>query len=78
MKSAVKIDIMIPESHRVEIDLPADLPTGPAEVIVLAERERPGRRGLRPIGIDAGKGRIADDFDAPLPEDLLKLFEGRS
>jgi hypothetical protein len=78
MKSAVKIDIMIPENHRVEIDLPADLPTGPAEVIVLAEREAPARRGLRPIGIDAGKGRIADDFDAPLPEDLLKLFEGRS
>jgi hypothetical protein len=25
-----------------------------------------------------GKGRIADDFDAPLPEDLLELFEGRS
>lgn len=78
MKSAVKIDIMIPESHRVEIDLPADLPTGPAEVIVLAEREAPVSRGLRPIGIDVGKGRIADDFDAPLPEDLLELFEGRS
>jgi len=78
MKAAVKIDIMIPENHRVEIDLPADLPTGPAEVIVLADQEKSARRELRPIGIDAGKGRIADDFDAPLPEDLLKLFEGRS
>jgi hypothetical protein len=79
MKSAVKIDIMIPENHRVEIDLPADLPVGPAEIIVLAGPERPARRrGLRPIGLDVGKGRIADDFDAPLPEDLLELFEGRS
>jgi hypothetical protein len=78
MKSAVKIDIMIPENHRVEIDLPADLPTGPAEVIILAGPEKSVIRGLRPIGMDVGKGWVADDFDAPLPEDLLGLFEGRS
>lgn len=78
MKSAVKIDIMIPKSRRVEIELPEDLPLGPAEIIVLAGPERPIQRQLRPIGIDAGKGRIADDFDAPLPADILDLFEGRS
>jgi hypothetical protein len=78
MKSAVKIDIMIPENHRVEIDLPTDLPTGPAEVIILAGPEKSAVRGLRPIGMDVGKGWVADDFDAPLPEDLLGLFEGRS
>jgi len=78
MKSAVKIEIVIPESRRIEIDLPDDLPTGPAEVIILAEYERPVQRGLRLMGMDVGKGRIADDFDAPLPEDLLELFEGRS
>jgi len=32
----------------------------------------------RPLGIDTGTGWVADDFDAPLPEDLLALFEGRS
>jgi hypothetical protein len=78
MKSAVKIDIMIPENHRVEIDLPADLPTGPAEVIVLAGPGRPRSKELRPLGIDIGKGWVADDFDAPLPDDLVDLFEGRS
>jgi hypothetical protein len=33
----------------------------------------------RPIvyGLLEGKGWIADDFDAPLPDDLLALFEGR-
>lgn len=31
----VKFDIVIPESHRVELTLPDDLPPGPAEVIVL-------------------------------------------
>ena len=78
MKSAVKIDIMIPKSRRVEIEIPEDLPLGPAEVIVLAGPERPVVRKLRPIGIDAGKGRIAEDFDAPLPDEILDLFEGRS
>jgi hypothetical protein len=77
MQSAVKIDIMIPENHRVEIDLPKDLPTGPAEVIVLARREKAGGRAPRPLGIDVGKGWVADDFDSPLPDNLLELFEGR-
>ena len=35
-------------------------------------REKP----LRQLGLDAGKVRIADDFDDPLPEDLLESFEG--
>jgi len=30
----------------------------------------------RVLGGDEGKVRIAADFDAPLPEDYLKLFEG--
>ena len=34
MASAVKLDIVIPEDHRLEIDLPEELPSGPAEVIV--------------------------------------------
>jgi hypothetical protein len=32
----------------------------------------------RKLGLLEGKGYwIADDFDAPLPDDLLDLFEGR-
>ena len=31
----------------------------------------------RPPGIDAGKVRIAPDFNAPLPDDVLDAFEGR-
>jgi prevent-host-death family protein len=30
------------------------------------------------LGVLDGQGWIADDFDAPLPDDLLALFEGRS
>ena len=31
--------------------------------------------GRRPLGLDAGKVWIADDFDAPLPDDILADFE---
>lgn len=36
------------------------------------------RRDPRPLGLLAGKIRMHDDFDAPLPEELLAAFEGRS
>jgi antitoxin (DNA-binding transcriptional repressor) of toxin-antitoxin stability system len=32
--------------------------------------------GRRPMGMDRGKIWIADDFDAPLPDDILKAFYG--
>lgn len=31
---------------------------------------------IRPLGMDRGKIWIADDFDDPLPDDLLKEFYG--
>jgi prevent-host-death family protein len=31
---------------------------------------------VRPLGMDRGRIWIADDFDAPLPDDLLKEFYG--
>jgi antitoxin (DNA-binding transcriptional repressor) of toxin-antitoxin stability system len=41
---------------------------------------RPVRHGVqqpRPIGLCAGEFVVPDDFDAPLPEDILQQFEGR-
>jgi|SRR2546425_7043877 len=31
---------------------------------------------LRPFGLCAGEFTVPEDFDAPLPEDLLQAFEG--
>jgi len=31
---------------------------------------------IRPLGMDRGRIWIADDFDDPLPDDLLKAFYG--
>jgi prevent-host-death family protein len=36
------------------------------------------KKGKRPLGMDEGRIWIADDFDAPLPDDLLKAFYGGS
>jgi prevent-host-death family protein len=32
---------------------------------------------LRPFGLCAGEFTVPDDFDAPLPEELLNAFEGK-
>ena len=36
----------------------------------------PEQKKIRPLGFDRGKVWVADDFDAPLPDDLLKEFYG--
>lgn len=36
----------------------------------------PEKTKIRPLGMDRGKIWIADDFDAPLPDELLKAFYG--
>jgi len=36
----------------------------------------PGKNKVRPLGMDRGRIWIADDFDGPLPDDLLKAFYG--
>jgi prevent-host-death family protein len=33
--------------------------------------------GPRPFGLAAGEFAVPDDFDAPLPEEILRRFEGR-
>jgi prevent-host-death family protein len=43
-----------------------------AKLVPLAATERPKRR----LGILAGRARIPDDFDAPLPDEVLDAFEG--
>lgn len=43
-----------------------------AELKPLAQSEQ-----LRPFGLCSGEFTVPDDFDAPLPEDLLNAFEGK-
>ena len=41
---------------------------------LVAVKTKPNK--VRPLGMDRGRIWIADDFDAPLPDDLLKAFYG--
>ena len=38
----------------------------------------PAGKTRRVLGIFRGQFTVPDDFDAPLPDDLLDLFEGRT
>lgn len=44
----------------------------PVAKLVRIPLEKPKRR----LGVLKGKIKIADDFDAPLPNDILSSFEG--
>jgi prevent-host-death family protein len=58
---------------------------GAGEEVVIARAGKPvarlvpiePRRPVRRPGFLKGKIRIADDFDAPLPDEVLATFEGR-
>ena len=43
----------------------------PVAILIPAQR-----RGGRILGIDDGLFTVPDDFDAPLPDNVLKAFEG--
>ncbi|HET7433984.1 MAG TPA: type II toxin-antitoxin system Phd/YefM family antitoxin [Thermoanaerobaculia bacterium] len=54
------------------------------ETVVVFEKDQPvaemrpivRRTGKRPIGLAKGDFVVPDDFNDPLPEDVLQLFEG--
>ncbi|PFH28000.1 hypothetical protein [Burkholderia sp. JKS000303] len=58
----------IDPSHRGDASIPADGAT--------PDRLGPAKSPVR-FGVLQGQARIADDFDAPLPDYLLDAFEGR-
>jgi hypothetical protein len=71
--NAIKLYVDVNEDHVIQ--LPPEIPIGPAEVIVITQAQAEG--GRRPVGIDAGRGfSVPDDFDDPLPPELQRLFEG--
>ena len=55
------------------------------EVLVIIRSNKPiaelrpiaSSKQLRPFGLCGGEFTVPDDFDTPLPEDLLSAFEGK-
>ncbi len=48
-----------------------------AEIKPVAAAEKSMANSPRPMGLAEGEFVVPDDFDAPLPEDILRDFEGR-
>jgi antitoxin (DNA-binding transcriptional repressor) of toxin-antitoxin stability system len=55
------------------------------ETLIVVEADRPivelrpiasSTKQLRPFGLCAGEFMVPDDFDEPLPEEILNEFEG--
>jgi hypothetical protein len=78
MERAIRLRVTVGDDHMIR--LPDEVPTGSAEVIVFmpgpAARSAKAEARKRMFGRLRGKATIADDFDAPLPEEILSDFEG--
>jgi hypothetical protein len=78
MEQAIRLRVTIGDDHMVH--LPDEVPTGEAEIIVLipADVGRAAKAEARRLmfGRLRGQATIADDFDAPLSEEILSDFEG--
>ena len=83
MSQPIKIRAHVGADHLVR--LPSDIPEGPVELIVIRAA---GTDAGPVLGIEARRaafGRfdaagiaVPDDFDAPLPDDVLADFDGES
>jgi antitoxin (DNA-binding transcriptional repressor) of toxin-antitoxin stability system len=77
------LNVTIDEIQRDPLKYLQQVEAGETLVIVRSDKPiaelRPiaNSRQLRPFGLCAGEFIVPDDFDAPLPEDLLSAFEGK-
>lgn len=72
---AYKLNVNVAEDHRLAVDLPADFPAGPAEVIVLAA-PRVARKLVKLMGSLSGAA-VPPDAD-PVADALGELRAERA
>jgi len=64
-----RLRVVIPEDHRVVVEIPEDVPAGPAELILMVERPGGGEAGAVAVSASA-KARfesLADELAAARP-----------
>jgi len=81
--NAIMVQVSVEEMQR---DLAAYLQRVEAgETVIIVRAGQPvaemkpvalGTKQLRPFGLCTGEFSVPQDFDAPLPEDILEAFEG--
>ncbi|MGL5133034.1 MAG: type II toxin-antitoxin system Phd/YefM family antitoxin [Planktothrix sp.] len=77
------LNVTVDEIQRDPLKYLRQVEAGETLVIVRSDQAiaeiRPiaSSKQLRPFGLCAGEFTVPNDFDAPLPEDLLSAFEGK-
>ena len=78
------VNITIDEIQRDPLKYLRQVEAGVSFVITQADQPiaelrpiSPQSKQLRPFGLCAGEFTVPDDFDAPLPEEILSAFEGK-
>jgi len=69
------IEATIDETGKVQLLESVKLPTTYRALVIILENEPPVTE-LRPFGLGAGDFTVPDDFDEPLPDEILDAFEG--
>jgi hypothetical protein len=71
------VEALLDEAGEVRLLESIDLPKKKYRVLVTILEESPeAQLDLRPYGLCAGEFTVPEDFDDPLPEELLRAFEG--
>lgn len=72
------LSVTVDEIQRNPLKYLRQVEAGETFVIVQADKAIAELdKQLRPFGLCAGEFTIPDDFDAPLPEDLISTFESK-
>jgi len=78
------LNVTIDEIQRDPLKYLRQVEAGVTFIIIQADKPiaeiRPissSGKQLRPFGLCAGEFTVPDDFDAPLPENILSAFEGK-
>jgi hypothetical protein len=72
---AISADGMTPGSFDVDCQQPCDLHLR-LETAISRQKQSPQQGAMRrPFGLCAGTFTVPDDFDAPLPDDIVTTFE---
>ena len=71
-EAKTRLSDLVDQASRGETVIIAKAGTPLAKLVPLAS----GSKRKLVFGLMKGKIRIADDFDAPLPDDILAAFEG--
>jgi antitoxin (DNA-binding transcriptional repressor) of toxin-antitoxin stability system len=78
------LSVTIDEIQRDPLKYLRQVEAGVTFVIIQADKPiaelrpvSPSSKQLRSFGLCAGEFTVPDDFDAPLPEEILSAFEGK-